>query len=287
MNIIDQAIQFAAIAHKGQTRKSTNIPYITHPFAVGMLLQKAKCSEEVIAAGILHDVLEDTPTTYEELSAQFGAKAANLVVAASEQDKNLPWEIRKRHTIEHLKQASIEEIQVITADKLHNLKSIQDDYLQYGEEIWNRFNRGKKQQHWYYSSIVKELSIRKKDFKLIRDLEKTEKEVFGSLDFLSLEEISILFSCVYGIDDHVRPILEEYGLLILAEGLSEEANRIYREEYDQVLKKLANLLQRGVEFQSNSEGPFLIASFCVALQALMKWSDQEFYTHFKRNVSKL
>ena len=143
MNIIDQAINFAAIAHKKQTRKSTNIPYITHPFAVGMLLQKAKCSEEVVAAGILHDVLEDTPITYEELSEQFGAKIANLVAAASEQDKNLPWETRKRHTIEQLKTATIEEIQVITGDKLHNIKSIQADLLQNGEEIWNRFNRGK------------------------------------------------------------------------------------------------------------------------------------------------
>jgi hypothetical protein len=287
MNIIDKAIQFAAIAHKDQTRKSTDIPYITHPFAVGMLLQKAKCSEEVIAAGILHDVLEDTPVTYEELSAQFGSRIADLVVAASEHDKSLPWEIRKQNTIDHLKKASIEEIQVITADKLHNLKSIQDDYLQYGEEIWNRFNRGKRQQHWYYSSIVKELRRRKKDFKLIGELEKTVKEVFGSLDFLYMEEIDILFPCVYGLDNHLRPILEEHGLLELAEDLSEEAERIYRKENDRILKKLEYLSQRGIKFQSNSEGPFLIASFCIALQALMKWSDQETYKHLRRNVSKL
>ncbi|MBB6444474.1 HD domain-containing protein [Bacillus benzoevorans] len=184
MNLIDQAIKFAAIAHKDQTRKATNIPYITHPFAVGMLLQKANCSEEVIAAGILHDVLEDTPITYEELSQRFGSKVADLVAAASEHDKSLPWEIRKQHTINRLKTASVEEIQVITADKLHNLKSIQEDYLHHGEEIWSRFNRGKRQQHWYYTSVVKELTLRKKDFKLIGELENTIIEVFGSLDLL-------------------------------------------------------------------------------------------------------
>lgn len=179
MRIIDQAIKFAATAHKNQTRKSTNIPYITHPFAVGMLLQKANCGEEVVAAGILHDVLEDTPVTYEELSVQFGSRIADLVVSASEHDKSLSWEVRKQHTIDRLKAAAIEEIQIITADKLHNLKSIQEDYLLHGEEIWNRFNRGKEHQHWYYSSIVKELRLRKIDFELIGDLVKTVKEVFG------------------------------------------------------------------------------------------------------------
>lgn len=143
MNMIDQAIRLAAVAHKDQTRKSTNIPYITHPFGVGMLLQKAKCSKEVVAAGILHDVLEDTQITYEELSEQFGEKVANLVAAASEHDKSLSWELRKKHTIDRLTTASLEEIQVITADKLHNLKSIREDLIEHGEEIWNRFNREK------------------------------------------------------------------------------------------------------------------------------------------------
>lgn len=279
MNMIDQAIRLAAVAHKDQTRKSTNIPYITHPFGVGMLLQKAKCSKEVVAAGILHDVLEDTQITYEELSEQFGEKVANLVAAASEHDKSLSWELRKKHTIDRLSTASLEEIQVITADKLHNLKSIREDLIEHGEEIWNRFNRGKRQQHWYYSSIVKELKKTKKDFKLIRKLEKTVKEVFGTLDFLTEEEISILFTCVYGIDDNVRPILEEKGLLKIAEDLCEEAKRIYRDENALVLQKLEDLSIRGFEFQTNAEESLLIASFCLALQRLMKWGDKKLYKH--------
>src|SRR3954468_18012863 len=171
MDIIEQAINFAAKAHKEQTRKSTDIPYITHPFAVGMRLQKAKCTDEVIAAGILHDTLEDTSATYEELTEQFGAPIANLVHAASEHDKSLSWETRKQHTIDRLKEASLEEIQVITADKLHNLTSIHADLEEHGEKIWERFNRGKHDQHWYYSSIVKELTPRKKEFGLISMLE--------------------------------------------------------------------------------------------------------------------
>lgn len=181
MSIVERAIIFAAKAHEGQMRKLTDIPYITHPFTVGMLLQKSKCSDEVIVAGILHDTLEDTPTTYEELTELFGDYIANLVVAASEPDKSLPWEDRKQHTIDRLKDASLEEIQIITADKLHNLRSIRVDLEVDGEKIWERFNRGKSAQHWYFSSIVNEIAIRKKEFKLIQELEKEVKAVFGSL----------------------------------------------------------------------------------------------------------
>ena len=182
MDIVEKAIIFAAKAHHNQKRKGTDIPYITHPFAVGMLLQKEKCSEAVIAAGILHDTLEDTETTFEDLTEVFGVHVANLVQAASEKDKSLPWEVRKQQTIDMLKDASLEEIQVIVADKYHNLKSIQNDLHLNGDLIWQRFNRGKRDQHWYYASIVKVLSPRKKEFRVIGKLEVVVNEVFGSLE---------------------------------------------------------------------------------------------------------
>lgn len=187
MELIEKAIVFASKAHEKQVRKGTEIPYITHPYAVGMYLQKANCSDEVIAAGILHDTLEDTKATLDDLKATFGEHVANLVVAASEKDKSLPWEDRKKQTIEELQHASIEEIQVIVADKLHNLTSIRKDIEQYGETVWERFNRGKRQQHWYYASIVNALSSRKSEFGLIHELEQQVKNVFGSVTFLSDE----------------------------------------------------------------------------------------------------
>jgi (p)ppGpp synthase/HD superfamily hydrolase len=182
MDIIEKAIIIAAKAHYNQKRKGTDIPYITHPFAVGILLQKEKCSEEVIAAGILHDTLEDTETTFEDLTEAFGVHVANLVQAASEHDKTLPWEVRKQHTLDMLKDASLEEIQVIVADKYHNLTSIQNDLQLHGDIVWERFKRGRRDQHWYYASIVKALSHRKNEFKVIGKLEVVVKEVFGSLD---------------------------------------------------------------------------------------------------------
>lgn len=182
MNIINQAIIFATKAHEGQFRKATTIPYITHPYAVGMLLQKVNCSDEVIAAGILHDTLEDTETTFEELVEQFGSRVAELVLAVSEEDKTLPWEERKQRTIDALPQADINIVHIITADKLHNLRSIRADLEIHGEDVWKRFNREKSAQSWYYRNILKALLPRKKDCALIRKLEKEVQTVFETND---------------------------------------------------------------------------------------------------------
>lgn len=292
-DLIEKAIIFAAKAHGGQTRKGTNIPYITHPYAVGMYLLKAKCSEEVIAAGILHDTLEDTDTTFEELAAAFGVRVANLVAAASENDKSLPWEARKQQTIDHLKQASLEEIQVITADKLHNLRSIRADLHLHGNEIWERFKRGKREQHWYYAGIVKALTARNLRFRLIRELREEVEVVFGSLEMLTEEEIDLLFSCTYlHISEEIREELAARHLISLAESVIREAEKIYRNQhelttYELVTAKLEDLHSRGIKFETNSEGPFILASFCIALQNKMQWSDQELYKHFKRNAARL
>lgn len=178
MNLVEKALIFAAKAHHGQVRKGTDIPYITHPVAVGMILQKASCSDEVVAAGILHDTLEDTETTYDDLVSAFGAYVADLVVAASETDKTLSWEDRKRQTISMLKHTTTEEMHVIVADKLHNLQSIHHDLKTYGPEIWDRFNRGKNEQHWYYRSIIDALLSRTNEFKLIETLNEEVHKVF-------------------------------------------------------------------------------------------------------------
>ncbi len=179
MSIIDKAIVFAAIAHDGQKRKSSNIPYISHPYAVGMLLLRENCPDETVAAGILHDTLEDTEVTYGELEKEFGEKVARLVLAVSEPDKSLPWEERKAHTIQMLKQAELEVIKIITADKLHNLRTIRNELAVKGEKVWERFKRGREKQHWYYTTIVEALSDKKEQFPLIEELEKEVGAVFG------------------------------------------------------------------------------------------------------------
>lgn len=289
LNSINKAIIFAAKAHEGQYRKSTNIPYITHPFAVGMLLQQEKCSEEVIAAGILHDTIEDTDVSYEELVEHFGETIAQLVQAVSENDKSLPWEERKQRTINAISEASTAEIQIIIADKLHNLQSIRADLEIQGEDVWLRFNSGKQEQHWYYSSIFNVLRPRRKECRLIGKLEKEVKAVFGSLQKIGGREIDLLFKCAYGIDRTIYSQLDKKGLVKLAEAIWKNGEAIYRnpQNYESIYDKLDDLSTRGIQFQSNSDGPLLLASFCIALQQKMNWTDEELFKHFKRNLKNL
>lgn len=178
-DLFENALQFAAVKHAGQVRKGTDIPYITHPVGVAFLLQGEDQREEVVAAGLLHDILEDTATSEEELLQLFGEEVLQLVKSASEPDKTLSWEERKGHTIADLAFRSNEELAVITADKLHNLQSIQRDIEKYGEDVWARFNRGKAQQAWYYREIVNALQGRKEEVALIRKFATIVAEVFG------------------------------------------------------------------------------------------------------------
>lgn len=157
MDIIEKAIQIAAIAHENQYRKSTEIPYITHPYTVGMILMKHGYSNEVVAAGILHDTVEDTALTLWDIRNEFGPQIVELVRGTSEEDKDLSWEERKQKTIDSLENASVEICAIVCADKLHNLRSIHEDLEQNGERVWDRFKRGRTQQEWYYKSVYKQL----------------------------------------------------------------------------------------------------------------------------------
>ena len=96
--MIDLAIEVAMKAHHKQLRKGTSIPYVTHPLAVGIMLAKIGCSDEVIVAGILHDTVEDTDITLDYIRDTFGNQVVKIVEGASEPEKTLPWKDRKKHT---------------------------------------------------------------------------------------------------------------------------------------------------------------------------------------------
>lgn len=172
MDVIEKALHVASKAHENQYRKNTDIPYIIHPVAVGMMLMKAGYDEDIIAAGILHDTVEDTSLTLGEIELDFGVKIAGIVEGCSEPDKSLPWKDRKEHTIEFLRSAS-EEVRVVAcADKLHNIRSIIKDYVQSGETVWDRFNADKEKQKWYYTNVLESLG-HQSTFALLKEL-KTE-----------------------------------------------------------------------------------------------------------------
>ena len=151
--LIPKAIIFATKKHEGQKRKGTDIPYIVHPMEAMQILTAMDCSQDVIIAGILHDTLEDTDTTPEEIKEAFG-NAVLAIVQTESEDKSKTWKERKQRTVDELQEASTESRQVCFADKLSNIRSMYRDKLSIGEKIWERFNAGKNDIVWYYQSIA-------------------------------------------------------------------------------------------------------------------------------------
>jgi (p)ppGpp synthase/HD superfamily hydrolase len=135
VDIVNRAIEFAAKAHRHQVRKGTDTPYITHPYAIGLMLTRAGFDPEVVAAGLLHDTVEDTDVTPEDILEEFGERVASIVEGASEPNRGARWEERKEHTIEYLRTAPYEVRAVACADKLHNLTTIADDYILKGRRV--------------------------------------------------------------------------------------------------------------------------------------------------------
>lgn len=160
-NMIFQSIEFVAKAHSGQFRKGTNIPYIYHLMNVMKILCDVEVDQKLIVAGILHDVLEDTNTSKEEIEYLFGNDVLSLVEGESEPDKSLPWKVRKQYTLRYFKQdATDDQLIIACADKIDNARSIVEDYEKIGDDFWKRFNAGKKEQLWYYTSLSEILTER-------------------------------------------------------------------------------------------------------------------------------
>lgn len=173
------AIELAARAHRGQVRKSTGVPYLVHPLGVARLLIEHGLEEEVVIAGVLHDVVEDTPVTLEELEASFGARVARLVSALSEPDKSAPWEARKRHTLEVLREVPLEVVLASCADKLDNLRALEQDLARLGEALWASFKRGRAEQAWYYRGLAEVFQARHGEHALVRAYVELVPRVFG------------------------------------------------------------------------------------------------------------
>ena len=179
--LIFDAIEFAVKAHRGQFRKGSHLPYIVHPLGVGKILIEADCEDDVVVAGILHDTIEDTFVTVEDITINFGPHIAGIVDAISEPDKRDTWENRKHHTLEYLKTAPIDSLLVECADKLDNIRAIREDYLKLGDNLWVRFKRAKDKQKWYYLSLVDVFSNRIKESPqltlLFKEFKKEAEEI--------------------------------------------------------------------------------------------------------------
>ena len=180
--MLHEAIQVAAVAHGDQKRKGSDIPYISHPFMVAMILSQAGFPEDVIVAGVLHDTIEDTDLTLDDIISRFGERVAGIVQGCSEEDRSLPWKARKQHTIDYLKTASPDIRATSCADKLHNARSMAADYREIGESLWDRFNAGRDDQEWYYRGLVAGLCGRldqEPAGSIFHQFKDTVEELFG------------------------------------------------------------------------------------------------------------
>lgn len=157
LGLVERALVFAARAHRQQIRKGTDVPYITHPVCVAILLLRAGFEDEIVAAGLLHDTLEDTAVTADDLRQAFGQRITLTVQGASEPDKTPTWEVRKQHTIDTVAAATWEVRAVVCADKLANLGELRAEHAALGESVWSRFKRGRGHQAWYFHGLLRAL----------------------------------------------------------------------------------------------------------------------------------
>lgn len=145
--LLKRALDAAAVWHKEQIRKypNANVPYVSHVAGVAAVLARYGFSFEVQAAGALHDVIEDCGVSYDELKGSFGPGVAELVRHASEEDKTLSWEARKRAYVEKFPAKPWEAQAVTLADKIDNFASIIVCSRVHGDP-WAMFKRGKNAQ---------------------------------------------------------------------------------------------------------------------------------------------
>jgi (p)ppGpp synthase/HD superfamily hydrolase len=154
---IKKAIVFSIRTHEvyqKQKRKGKDIAYITHPLTVGLILARANASEEVIAAGILHDTIEDSidkkKVTSEMLAERFDKSIADLVDSVTEKERYLPWERRKREALDHIKTFSHDSLLIKSADVISNVSEIIEDYRKEGPNTFLRFNAPKEKVLRHY-----------------------------------------------------------------------------------------------------------------------------------------
>ncbi len=154
----DAALALAAVAHRAQLRKGSDVPYIAHAVAVSLILLRHGYGEDLCIAGLLHDVVEDTDVSAEAIAAQFGDDVARLVAAVSETKRadgiELPWEERKREGLAHLALGGADVAALKAADAIHNARTTSIDLNVHGPSVWERFKRGPAETTWYYRQIL-------------------------------------------------------------------------------------------------------------------------------------
>jgi (p)ppGpp synthase/HD superfamily hydrolase len=176
---IQKAIYIATNQHRNQERKTSDLPYIVHPFSVAWILAEQTKDEDVVVAGLLHDVLEDTVGySYNDIVRDFGERTAKIVNEVTE-IKDLPWQERKEKYIEVFENSSQESLMVATADKIHNLASLHESFLETGINQFGVNFRPLKESKWFYDTVYEVMERRLENRILLVEFKEMMELVFG------------------------------------------------------------------------------------------------------------
>lgn len=192
-SLFDRAARFAVDAHQGTERRGKGFPYIIHPMEAAAIVATVTSDQELLAAAVLHDVVEDTDVTIDQIRSEFGERVANLVQhETAPKDKSLDWRGKKQAQLDQLETADRDSKIVAIGDKLSNLRGIANDYSSVGDAIWSRFHApgGKKDIEWYYRSLASAL------FELAETLPFQEflhllDQTFGPMDYSEAQPVSL------------------------------------------------------------------------------------------------
>lgn len=185
-HLLDRAIIFAVNAHAGTERRGKGFPYIVHPMEAVEIVSTMTADQSLLAAAALHDVVEDTDITVEDLRKEFGDRIADLV--AAESDAVIPglseaesWHERKQMAIDRLKAAPLEAQMVALGDKLSNMRAIARDYALLGEALWDIFHVNDPAEHaWHYRGLADALRPLQDTF-AFREFESLIDQVFPKI----------------------------------------------------------------------------------------------------------
>jgi myo-inositol-1(or 4)-monophosphatase len=162
-DLLDRAIVFAVRAHAGTERRGKGFPYIVHPMEAVAIVSTMTPDQELLAAAALHDTVEDTDVTVEQLRSEFGDRIASLVADESDEfeagvSEEDSWHARKRAAINRLARASRDAKMVAMGDKLSNMRAIARDYAVQGDSFWNLFHaKDPKDHEWHYRGLADSL----------------------------------------------------------------------------------------------------------------------------------
>lgn len=185
--LLDRAIVFAVKAHAGTERRGKGFPYIVHPMEAVEIVSTMTTDQELLAAAALHDTVEDTPVTVEQIRSEFGDRVAELVASesdtfedgVSEEDS---WHSRKQAAIDRLAKASHDAKIVALGDKLSNMRAIARDYSLKGDDLWKLFHAKDRSDHeWHYRGLAESLSELSDTF-AYKEFVKLINQVFDGRD---------------------------------------------------------------------------------------------------------